>query len=305
MHKTGPASSLDSLPEEDRFRADALELFLSGAVSAERASRLCGFAQAAGASGVQDLARARQGKNTARNLLRRTLRQNVWPPPYECQVRGLNQRTGKEESYSLAVMLPHEVLHAIMRANSAENIRKEQAKIPSLQEQLQAEDEDVLLVALWLDGVPFNSDRSQTLQCLTLSVPGLSDQADFRFPVTGFPKHFQMPACTWDDLMTITAWSLQCLYTGHFPKLRHDGTEFKQQDTWRTQRALRPLGCRALLGEVRADWAAYKEVLRLPGWSGHGPICWFCDATLQNLEEVDSEAQWRTVLCVFGLGSRV
>ena len=215
MHKTGPASSLDSLPEEDRFRADALELFLSGAVSAERASRLCGFAQAAGASGVQDLARARQGKNTARNLLRRTLRQNVWPPPYECQVRGLNQRTGKEESYSLAVMLPHEVLHAIMRANSAENIRKEQAKIPSLQEQLQAEDEDVLLVALWLDGVPFNSDRSQTLQCLTLSVPGLSDQADFRFPVTGFPKHFQMPACTWDDLMTITAWSLQCLYTGH------------------------------------------------------------------------------------------
>ena len=113
MHKTGPASSLNSLPEEDRFRADAMELFLSGAVSAERASRLCGLAQAAGASGVQDLARARQGKNTARNLLRRTLRQNVWPPPYE--VRGLDQRTGKEESYSLAVMLPHEVLHAIMR----------------------------------------------------------------------------------------------------------------------------------------------------------------------------------------------
>ncbi|CAE7833776.1 unnamed protein product [Symbiodinium sp. CCMP2592] len=246
------------------------------------------------AKGVKDLAQAKQGSNTARNLLRRNLRRTPWPPPYECQVRGKNPRTGKEDLYTLAFMLPHEVLHVLLESNDVSEIRNQQARIPNLQEQLQEHGNDVLLLGLWLDGVPFSSDRSQTLQCATLSLPGLTDAGDFRFPLTGFPKFFQMPEATWDDVTAIIAWSMRCCYTGFFPSFRHDESRFLGNDSWRKRRASQPLGCRAVLAEVRADWSAYQEVLRLPGWTGNGPICWFCQATLQDLHDVDESSSWRS-----------
>ncbi|CAE7817440.1 unnamed protein product [Symbiodinium sp. CCMP2592] len=246
------------------------------------------------AKGVKDLAQAKQGSNTARNLLRRNLRRTPWPPPYECQVRGKNPRTGKEDLYTLAFMLPHEVLHVLLESNDVSEIRNQQARIPNLQEQLQEHGNDVLLLGLWLDGVPFRSDRSQTLQCATLSLPGLTDAGDFRFPLTGFPKFFQMPEATWDDVTAIIAWSMRCCYTGFFPSFRHDESRFLGNDSWRKRRASQPLGCRAVLAEVRADWSAYQEVLRLPGWTGNGPICWFCQATLQDLHDVDESSSWRS-----------
>ncbi|CAE7411957.1 unnamed protein product [Symbiodinium sp. CCMP2592] len=295
MLSKGPASSLEHIAEEDRFRHDCMDLFFSGNISGARASRLCENAGLAGAKGVKDLAQAKQGSNTARNLLRRNLRRTPWPPPYECQVRGKNPRTGKEDLYTLAFMLPHEVLHVLLESNDVSEIRNQQARIPNLQEQLQEHGNDVLLLGLWLDGVPFSSDRSQTLQCATLSLPGLTDAGDFRFPLTGFPKFFQMPEATWDDVTAIIAWSMRCCYTGFFPSFRHDESRFLGNDSWRKRRASQPLGCRAVLAEVRADWSAYQEVLRLPGWTGNGPICWFCQATLQDLHDVDESSSWRTL----------
>ena len=47
--------------------------------------------------------------------------------------------------------------------------------------------DELLLTGIWSDGVPFNSDRSQTLETISLDIFG-DDSA--RLPLTAFPKEF-------------------------------------------------------------------------------------------------------------------
>ena len=106
-------------------------------------------------------------------------------------------------------MLPHEVLHVLMEANDVAKIRNQQARIPNLQEQLQQHGNG-----------SFSSDLSQTLQCATLSLPGLTDAGDLFFPLTVFPKFFQMTDATWGDVTAIIAWSMtRPFVTTNFPSL--------------------------------------------------------------------------------------
>ena len=47
--------------------------------------------------------------------------------------------------------------------------------------------DELLLTGIWSDGVPFNSDRSQTLETISLNIFG-DDSA--RLPLTAFPNKF-------------------------------------------------------------------------------------------------------------------
>ena len=69
MDKKRAASSLDEIPEKRRFRADALDLFLTGDISGQRAQTLFHNAQLAGADMVEDLAKPESNGNANRDLV--------------------------------------------------------------------------------------------------------------------------------------------------------------------------------------------------------------------------------------------
>ena len=53
-------------------------------------------------------------KNTAKNLRRRLLKGNLWPPVYNARIRVWNTKAKQEEVQQLSFLLPHEVL-AVMK----------------------------------------------------------------------------------------------------------------------------------------------------------------------------------------------
>ena len=64
------------------------------------------------------------------------------------------------------------------------------------------------MLGLWIDGVPFNSDRSQSLECVTLSICGLKD---WRMPLVCFPQSFKRKQETFEAIFEVLLWSFRCL----------------------------------------------------------------------------------------------
>lgn len=292
--------ALERLPKQARLQADVMDLFLSGEVSGRRVARVLHNANLAGAAGTKQFGKKPTLRNSARDLLRNRLRASGWPKPYVSSVRGYNPRTEQEEQYQLAFFLPHEIVAAVLRFNDAESVLKAQSldRRPDLatlraafchQHSLP----DALLLGFWADGVPFNNDRSQCLQVLIMSLPGITAAEDFRVPIVGFPKYFQLKWSTWQSLLLPVVWSLRALLHNTHPACRHDGSAWTAQDSARKTLSGSPIGLHAFLAEMRADWSMYKELLQLPGWQGNGPICWRCHATLADLEDVGPDASWR------------
>ena len=95
------------------------------------------------------------------------------------------------------MLLPHELLHALLKLNSAETMLANQRNVlperPDLLllshlaqlQQMGLNPDELLLTGIWSDGVPFNSNRSQTLETISLNIFG-DDSA--RLPLTAFPK---------------------------------------------------------------------------------------------------------------------
>ena len=303
MDKKRAASSWDEIPEKRRFRADALDLFLTGDISGQRAQTLFHNAQLAGAEMVEDLAKPESNGNANRDLVRKALKTSLWPQPYYADVRGFNPKTGKEDAMSVALFLPHELMASVLLVNDAKNIlalqerefrHRADIKEHLLHFQEQFGVQDVLRLGLWIDGVPFNHDRSQSVECISLNLPALeAEVADLRLPVLCFPKAFMAKKSTRDDLFTILSWSFRCLLFGKWPSMRHDSSAFLATDSQRKKQSGKDLGIQAALCELRGDWAMFKETLNLPGWQGKGPICFKCNCTLEQLDQVSKTAAWR------------
>lgn len=59
---------------------------------------------------------------------------------------------------------------------------------------------------------------------------------------------------------------------------RHDGSPWNASDKARKRRSGQAFGFRALLEQVRGDWAWMKQVFGFKGWRGK-EMCWMCRAT--------------------------
>lgn len=94
-------------------------------------------------------------------------------------------------------------------------------------------------LALWCDGVPFNWDRSQGLEVMNLSLPGVPEWVNLRIPVTAFERKRIAPG-TFDQIFEILNWSLQSLATGVHPLARHDGSPWKPSDAPRKKSGAAP-----------------------------------------------------------------
>ena len=82
----------EAVPPEKRLRKNIADLFLSNAMSGERAQSLFNDAAAAGASDMRDL-RGRVGHNACRNLTTKLRKRKMWPKLYKSEIRVKDPRT--------------------------------------------------------------------------------------------------------------------------------------------------------------------------------------------------------------------
>ena len=298
--------NLDSegLPPARRFRQDCLDLAVGNEISAERSARLAENAALAGAGHVGDLARLTSSRNAARDLLRKAFRNTKWPALYQARIPFQDPATNRPAEIPLVFLLPHEALHALLKINEVEELTALQGEDylnsrPDLRAHktaLQAQfGLSPLMLGLWIDGVPFNSDRSQTLECVTLSVLGAKDM---RLPLCVFPKAFLQKKATYEAVLSVLSWSFRCLLTNTLPQTRHDGAQFEPGDAYRAKllRKSAHIGLHACVAELRGDWAMLKEVLDVPSW-GSSNICWLCNVAKSDVAVVHSAAPWRLLGC--------
>ena len=233
------------------------------------------------------------------------MKASLWPKPYIASVPAFCPKTGDEKQVDVAMFLPHEMIAALLRVNEGMDILRLQEEELSnrrdIQEHLEAfknefRVDNVLALGLWVDGVPYSHDRTQSVECVTLNLPAISQHlADLRLPLLAFPKFFLQKGATWDSVFSILAWSFRCLLFGKWPLQRHCQSPFLDSDSERRKMAGRDIGLLACLAELRGDWAMFKDTLNLPGWQGKGPICHKCNCTLTELHQVSMDAPWRLV----------
>ena len=145
------SEDIAAIPDEKRFRHDMVDVFLNNELSSARSARLPHNAAMAGARHVQDLQVNQSGSNAQRDLLRKCFRNSKWPSAKQC-----------EQQHQLAMLLPHELLHAFLKLNSAEtmlanqrNVLPERPDLLSHLAQLQQmglNPDELLLTGIWSDG---------------------------------------------------------------------------------------------------------------------------------------------------------
>ncbi|CAE7588496.1 unnamed protein product [Symbiodinium sp. CCMP2592] len=298
----------EQLPKERRLRENLADLFLSGEISGKRARTLYQDAGDAKAVHVSDVA-GDTDHNAHRDVLRKLLSNSRWPDLFECDVPVYDTKTDKESVAKLFMMLPHELVDTVIRWNkdsidkfaSMEHLRPELAKkmeeIRSFFEASSASGSStapLISIALWADGVPIKGDRSESLEMVTMSFPGLGVRQDIRIPLTVMNKKFFLKGGkTWDAVFKVLSWSCHSLLSGFFPSHESNGTLLQGK---RAKLAGRPMHARGALVEIRGDWSMLKASFRMPAWNEKRCCCFVCKATPETMRDLGPTAPWRTQL---------
>ena len=110
----------------------------------------------------------------------------------------LKNKEGQTIPGKLAFLLPHELLYALV-SNSPEGkepfLETEGLDETNFAHVLQlsaAWQQPLVSLSLWQDAVPYNWDRSESIEVYSWSLPGLSSHAErnMRFPIVVRPAHF-------------------------------------------------------------------------------------------------------------------
>ena len=182
-----------------------------------------------------------------------------------------------------AFWLPHELLETLARYGDKEVLLATDGLDPLALKHLrkcEAKAGDRLVpLGLWGDGVPVNWDRTESVECFSLNMPGQpSRYKSMRLPLTGISRK-QIGPNTWDDILAVVAWSLQFCGSGAWPKVRHDNVPWLASDNNRKGKAGNSLGVRAALVESRGDWKYFGEVFHFPKHNTNAGCCWKCTCT--------------------------
>ena len=287
-----------NLPAAKRLRANLADLATSNLISGQRAQDLFNDADAAGAANVRDM-KGSSGQHARRNVLRKLLKGSKWPKSYTAKIRVRDPKTEAVDEVPMDMLLVHEVVDQLFKYNDRSKLLETAGMEPRTKAHLdtvarELGEEDLLGLGLWLDGCPCNWDRTKSLEVITMSLPGLTGKyKNLRIPLVCIPHEFVACEDTFDDLLSIVAWSFQHLAKKRYPSKRHDGTDWSDSETARAAAAGREIPVAACLVEVRGDWKMMKEVFRLPGWNEKTGCCWLCRAVPADIRRNDAGADWR------------
>ena len=283
-----------------RLRTNLASLFCENIVSGSRSQSLFVDAQAAGAKHVKDL-QVSEDKNIHRNLLRKLAKAKAktWPKLYYAKLRLWSNKSQSIVSAKVPFLLPHELVAHLLQLSSPQRLANQagmsadtQKHMADVSVQFQC---PVIGVGLWCDGVPCNWDRSQSVEVLTMFLPGQEGQhAAMRLPITVIPKKFVHKDCTYEDIFKVIVWSMEALAAGTWPSVRHDKQSWSLADRARKKQAGQTLGINGVLCEVRGDWSMYSSLFRLGGWSKNQHCCWKCDCNKDDMFDFTQSAPWRS-----------
>ena len=301
MFSKRPLPQREALPGPKRLRANVEDLFLSAEVSGQRAQTVfedaawhdpsCEEYARAGASG-------RLRGNIARDLRRKMMKHKKnWFPPYIATIRAWNPKTKRLCRTEAAFMLPHELISSLLYFNEAERLCSTEGLAYTSKQHLDKCKEKlgtnlVVPLSLWGDGVPCNWDRTESLECLTIAVPGLSQNC--RLALFGISKKFLIKHQTWNDVFAVLAWSFEALATGRFPDKRHDGLSWGKTDSKRARMGAKPIGIQGVLCEIKADWMFLAHTFKFPAHNKKAGCCWLCRVTPQTMRDFSLTASWRS-----------
>ena len=120
--------------------------------------------------------------------------------------------------------------------------------------QTQFQVREAIGLGFWIDGTPYNYDRSQTLECISLIFPGLlPPNGTLRIPLCCIPKHWCVKGVTLSKMLGILSWSFIHLANCTWPSARHDGSFWHPGDKKRSTFNGKALPFTAFLLEVRGD----------------------------------------------------
>ncbi len=225
FNKRGRPHQDEEEPPLRRLRSNIADLFLSNQVSAQRAQTLFNDAAHTSQACAEMVSKGRgtHTKGRGRDILRRLLKGCLWPPLYKATIPVFNKKTLQKQNVQLAFLLPHEVCHKFFMLHEKHVLLQTSGMSEDARCHLHKMNElyncTGLGISLWMDGTPFNYDRTQSLESITIGFPGLPKPNDtLRVPCTMIKKDFCIKHETIDAIMTVLQWSFQSLASGMFPK---------------------------------------------------------------------------------------
>jgi len=242
------------LAPRSRLLANVADLIATNELSTDRACDLAADINAIDGDSLPGLAKQTK-KNAARNVRRQLAKHNNWMPVYWAQVRTKNVKTQKTKLEWIAINLPHEIVLALKKQSVRDAILQTEGLDPLTRKHLEDCQEkagaELIALGIWADGTPCNWDRTETVETMSLNLPGLvGTDKNIRIPITALSKK-HLCGETWHDICAIIKWSLVILETGEWPTCRHDNTDWLASDGKRKKAQHVPRG---ILAEVRADW---------------------------------------------------
>ena len=161
-----------------RLRSNLSDLFLGGSVTARRFQEVVNDAEAAGAAFVRDIA-APVGSNTSRTIRRALLkpRRHEWPSLYEASVRTWSVQHQTMIMSKISLLLPHEVLASMRERSDYAALLAQGGLAPPSKQHLDQvcasmDVEEACAIGLWADGMPCNSDRTESVEAISWYMPG-------------------------------------------------------------------------------------------------------------------------------------
>ena len=182
----------------------------------------------------------------------------------------------------MAFLFPPEVLRTMAKVGSVEKLLEKKGLDKVVSEHLAKAEtlfgHPLVPISLWGDGVPYNWDRSRSIECCVWSLPGQAESPwkNLTVPFVVFPAELMGPS-TQNEILEVFVWSLTCLFQGKYPQQRHDSEPWQSSDNKRKALADRTMPVRGLLVSVKGDW---KEMANVFGFQME------CASRSSNLLEV-------------------
>ena len=295
-----PVAKDANVPATREFAVTAGRFFLDNKLSSADAADLFEKASALDTTGAlnefkklrRTLPTGKRNKNLCRDLTRRLLKRCPWPEPSMAKVPCWSNKQQKIITLDVPILLPHRIIAALATRNALTTLLKEDVMDSDTKQHLEKvrlklQDDKVLAIGLWIDGVPYNNNRLESLEVFSMNLCGLDNM---RVPLAAIPKKYMAADnITHDAVLEIISWSLEQCILGVHPYAGPAGVDLSPKEKQLSGHSFP----KAAVCEVRGDWACFKSAFRLPGWQEKAGCCWRCTCTPAEVSQVSSQASWR------------